>query len=48
MKKLVGAVGIEHSGQSLSLADSAALAPPLLAKSALNHHFLDPSWTQVR
>jgi len=43
---LVGAVGIEHSGQSLSIADSAALAPPSPAKSPLNHRFLDPSWTQ--
>ena len=38
-------MGIEHSGQSLSLADSAALAPPSPAKSHLNRRFLDSSWT---
>jgi hypothetical protein len=47
MRLLVGAVGIEHLGQTLSLADSAALTPPTPANSRLNRRFLDPSWTQL-
>jgi len=41
---LVGAVGIELVGQSLSLAESTALTPLQPSKTALKHHILDTSW----
>ncbi len=47
MRLLVRAVGIEHSGHTLSLADSTVLTPPTPANSRLNRRFLDPSWTQL-
>jgi len=44
---LVGAVGIELVGQSLSLAESAALTPLHPSKTLLEHRILATSWPRI-
>jgi hypothetical protein len=44
---LVGAVGIELVGQSVSLAESTALAPLQPSKSPLEHRILATSWPRI-
>jgi hypothetical protein len=45
--RLVGAVGIELVGQSLSLAESTALTPLHLSKTLPEHRILDTSWPRI-
>jgi len=44
---LVGAVGIELVGQSLSLAESTALTPLHPSKTPLGHRILATSWPRI-
>jgi len=45
--RLVGAVGIELVGQSLSLAESTALTPLHPSKTLLGRRILATSWPQI-
>ena len=47
MGLLVGAVGIELVGQSLSLAESTALTPLHPSKTPLEHRILATSWPRI-